>query len=85
MSFQMRKEDRAEVSRQAWLDTGDGGPLLNCLLVDISESGAKLAFDEVDQIPETFSLRLSRFGHPRHQCRVVWRSSTALGVTFGPG
>lgn len=82
MTFQLRREDRAEVSRRAWLDTGDGGPLVNCTLVDISESGAKIAIDEVDTVPETFTLWLSRYGYPRYSCRVVWRDCDAIGVRF---
>jgi hypothetical protein len=83
MTFQMRREDREEVGRQAWLDAGDGGPTLACTLVDISKSGAKLVIDEVGQIPESFTLRLSRFGRP-YSCRVVWRRHDAIGVKFAP-
>ena len=82
MTFTMRRENREEKGNRAWLDTGDGGPLLSCTLVDISESGAKLAIEEADQIPERFILRLSRYGQPRLSCRTVWRNANTLGVTF---
>lgn len=77
----MRREIRKEVGRVAWLASG-GGSLVNCTVIDISSSGAKLTIDEVDQLPETFSLWLSRYGPPRYSCRVVWRSSNSVGVTF---
>jgi PilZ domain-containing protein len=82
MTFTMRRESREEVGHRAWLDTGDGAPLVACTLVDISPSGAKLSVDEAGQIPDTFGLRLTRYGHPRFACRTVWRSSNMLGVTF---
>ena len=82
MTFTMRRESREEVGHRAWLDTGDGGPLFACTLVDISPSGAKLSLDAAEQIPETFGLQLTRYGHPRFSCRTVWRSSNMLGVTF---
>jgi len=82
MTFTMRRENREEKGHKAWLDTGDGGPLLTCTLVDISESGAKLSVEEADLIPDRFSLRLSRYGHPRFSCRTVWRNANTLGVTF---
>jgi len=82
MSFTMRRENREEKGHRAWLDTGDGGPLLSCTLVDISESGAKLSIEDADQIPDRFSLRLSRYGHPCFSCRTVWRNANTLGVTF---
>jgi hypothetical protein len=82
MTFTMRREIREEKGQRAWLDTGEGGPLVACTLIDISPSGAKLAIDSGDQIPETFWLRLTRYGHPRFSCRTVWRSSNAIGVTI---
>jgi hypothetical protein len=33
-------------------------------------------------VPAAFTLLLSRFGHPRYSCRVVWRSHDSLGVMF---
>jgi len=78
----MRREGREEVGRRAWLDTGNGGPLLPCTLVDISPGGAKLAIEEAEQVPQTFGLRLTRYGHPRFSCRTVWRTANALGVVF---
>jgi len=82
MTFTMRRESREEVGHRAWLDTGDGGPLLACTLIDISPSGAKLAIDDAAQLPETFALQLTRYGHPHFSCRVVWRNASALGVAF---
>jgi hypothetical protein len=82
MSFTMRREGREDKGHRAWLDTGEGGPLLACTLVDISASGAKLSLDVIDRIPETFSLRLTRYGEPRFACRTVWRNSNTIGVIF---
>jgi hypothetical protein len=84
MNFQMRREERQDVGRPAWLDPGDGGALVRCTLIDISESGAKIAIEEGEQVPESFNLCLSRWRHPRYACRVVWRNALAIGVTFGP-
>jgi hypothetical protein len=82
MTFTMRRESREDKGHRAWLDTGEGGPLLACTLVDISASGAKLSLDVIDQIPETFSLRLTRYEQPRFACRTVWRNSNTIGVVF---
>ena len=82
MTFTMRRESREDKGHRAWLDTGEGGPLLTCTLVDISASGAKLSLDASDEIPDTFSLRLTRRGQPRFACRMVWRNANPIGVTF---
>jgi hypothetical protein len=83
VTFRMRKDNRNKVDRTAWINVGDGRPLRSCTLIDISDSGAKLALEEeVDDIPEIFSLWLSRHGHPRYSCRVVWSSQNKIGVQF---
>lgn len=82
MTFSMRREEREDKGHRAWLDIGDGSRLLTCTLVDISTSGAKLAVEAADAIPDRFSLRLSRFGHPRYSCQTVWRNANLIGVTF---
>jgi hypothetical protein len=51
-------------------------------VVDLSESGAKLAVGEADKIPDTFTLRLTQHGQPRFSCRTVWRSFNTIGVEF---
>lgn len=80
MTFTMRRESRKDVGRRAWLDIGDGRPLQVCTLIDISPSGAKLAIDDATQVPQTFRLHLTRGGAANFSCRVVWRSTDALGI-----
>jgi hypothetical protein len=83
MAFRMRKDNRNRVDRTAWISVGEGRPLRNCTLIDISDSGAKLALEEeVADIPVIFSLWLSRLGHPRYSCRVVWSHQNKIGVQF---
>ena len=71
MAFRMRQDNRNKVDRVAWISVGDGLPLRNCTLIDISDSGAKLAFEEVGDIPDIFS-----FG-----CRVTGIHATRAGLS----
>ncbi len=82
MTFTMRREHREEKTQRAWLDTGDGGPIVPCTLLDISPGGAKLELDAPERIPETFCLRLTRYGRQRLSCRTVWRSANMIGVAI---
>ena len=83
MNFRMRKDNRNKVDRIAWISFGDGRPLRNCTLIDMSDGGAKLALEEeIGDIPDIFSLWLSRHGHPRYPCRVVWSHENKIGVQF---
>lgn len=82
MTFTMRRESRKEVGRKAWLDVGNGRPLVACTLIDISAGGAKLALDDAAQVPPTFGLRLTHGGRANFSCQIMWRSADALGVAF---
>jgi hypothetical protein len=75
-----RQSPRHTVNRPAWVDAG--GTRCNCILVDISEHGARLEFAAPGTIPETFWLLLSAGGEVRRDCRIVWRSEKHVGVEF---
>jgi len=85
MSFNMRKDPRDKIERPAWISFGGSLPLQKCTLIDISDSGAKLALDDIGQLPDKFNLWLSRHGHPRYVCRIVWRGRNTIGVQFSSG
>jgi hypothetical protein len=51
-----------------------------CILVDLSNRGARIAGVRAHTIPDEFRLR-TPLGD-RRSCRVVWRTEDALGVTF---
>lgn len=51
-----------------------------CILVDLSNRGAKLAGVRAYTIPDEFRLR-TPFGD-RRSCRVIWRTEDTLGVEF---
>jgi hypothetical protein len=85
MTFNMRQEPREKIDRPAWISIGGSLPLLNCTLIDISDNGARLALSGNAELPEKFSLWLSRHGHPRYTCRIVWSGQKTIGVQFSSG
>jgi len=54
----------------------------NAFIIDISDSGAQLEVLNPQALPEEFSLLIGGQSAVRRICRVVWRSSDRLGVTF---
>ena len=84
MVFQMRRGVRRVMDRDAWIKLGEGLPLRPCTLADLSDSGAKLKFEDQEngEIPQAFDLLLTRHGHPSYPCRVVWRKENVIGVQF---
>jgi hypothetical protein len=55
---------------------------LGCVLADISDTGGRIGVDNIDDVPETFTLWLAKNGSARRNCRVVWRSQKQVGVSF---
>jgi PilZ domain len=55
-----------------------------CSIVDISDSGARLQFEEEFEVPERFVLLLTKGKGPRRHCEIVWRNGLFIGVKFPP-
>jgi len=82
MGIEQRQSPRQTVNRPAWVDLGAQGAKHDCVLVDISDTGARLELAAPAAMPETFRLLLSAGGEVRRECRIVWRSSNQVGVQF---
>jgi len=79
-------DNRRDAVRLRTLKSGkvvfnDGNSVVDCVVRDLSESGAKLKVVSVVGIPDHFTLALEgeRNGRP---CSVAWRKGAELGVTF---
>ena len=82
MTFRRRQDPRSKIDRPAWISVDDALPLRKCTLIDLSDGGAKLALEGIAQIPNKFSLWLSRDGYPRYLCRIVWSDQNTMGIEF---
>ena len=58
-----------------------GGNAFDCVVRDLSVNGARLAMVSTAGIADTIELSFDGL-HTVRPCRVVWRSSTELGVEF---
>jgi hypothetical protein len=56
-------------------------PLIPCMILDISESGARIALKELHDLPAEFTLLLGPKG-PVRKCQRMWQDGLALGVAF---
>jgi hypothetical protein len=73
-------------SRQRLLKAGTikfvGRGAINCLVLNLSATGAALEVSNQTEIPERFTLVMP--GDGLHlSCRTVWRKERRIGVTFG--
>src|SRR5260370_21464847 len=56
--------------------------LRKCMLLDISEAGARLAIDGAGDLPDEFTIIFGPGGRPFRRCQVVWRADKQVAVKF---
>ena len=79
-ALQRRRSRRRRVRRRARVITPQGKNRVSCRIVNLSNTGAMLAFSQLHLCPEEFVLK-PYFGKYRN-CKVVWRKEPNLGVRF---
>jgi hypothetical protein len=57
------------------------GSTFDCVIRNVSETGASLQLESQVGIPETFDLMFTEDKTLR-KCRIVWRSANTIGVAF---
>jgi invasion protein IalB len=65
----------------AWADPGGVLPVIDCKILDLSETGARVALPAGVELPDLFQLQIdsSRILGP---AEVVWRDQHQVGVRF---
>jgi hypothetical protein len=79
---QFKRSPRKAFERLGWVEFEDGSSILNCVIENISDTGAKLIFKDASEVPDSFILWLSQDGRVARQCQVVRRSGREFGVRF---
>jgi hypothetical protein len=86
MRAQKRKTDRVrfELGYPARIVAIDGTWFRDCLIEDISQTGAKISVsDSVEGLNlGEFFLALSRTGVAHRRCRMMWVKGDTMGVSF---
>ena len=86
MGVQKRKAGRVrfEYGYPARIMGIDGTWCRDCLIEDVSETGAKISLsDSVEGLNLTeFFLALSRTGTAHRRCRMVWLTGDSMGILF---
>ena len=76
-----RKFERKPVKIGASAIMSNADATVDCTILDVSESGAKLELRDVDIVPARFKLFVPESDYI-HDCEVVWREGPHLGVKF---
>ena len=76
-----RSLKRTRVLRNAKIIVPRRSPVIHCTVQNINSGGACLKMANTYGVPQTFELTFEH-GRTRRACRVVWRTSDKLGVSF---
>jgi hypothetical protein len=81
-AHEQRRNKRQSLGYHAQIEAIGGDGALDCTIKDVSETGARVAADSPDRLPDEFILRLTKDGATRRLCKVVWRTEREAGVSF---
>jgi hypothetical protein len=82
VASELRKKPRRQFHYRAQILTSENGPPHACAIVDISQSGARIALESSEDLPRRFVLLLSAQGSAQRVCRLVWQRGLSAGVEF---
>ena len=77
-----RQGPRRALNRPAWLICEQSPQPILCLLVNISDRGARLQVQPDTSLPEQFDLAISLDRSITRHCKLIWRDGAAVGVRF---
>jgi hypothetical protein len=79
--FNRRRSARRAANQAAWIERVST-ILERCVVINVSDSGARLTIRDVYDLPESFALHMTRTSNAGRLCRIVWRRDHDVGVEF---
>jgi PilZ domain len=77
-----KREARRSVHQPGWVTLDGGFAARQCVVQDLSSSGAKITLDDAIALTGKLRLAFSRDARTGRSCEVVWRRGKSLGVKF---
>lgn len=82
----MTSEQRIDVRKRTFLkgriEFNGGASTMDCLVRDLSATGARLELSETSALPEVFDLYIAQ-KDTTYRSTLCWRRDDGIGVTFG--
>ena len=82
MALTKKREARKLLGQTAWITLDGGFAARQCVVQDISTTGAKIVIDGAIALPAMLRLAFARDARTGHRCQVVWREGRSAGVKF---
>jgi hypothetical protein len=75
-----KRESRKSLSQPGWITLEGGFAARQCVVQDLSATGAKVTIDDPNSLPTKLRLAFSRDARTGRRCEVVWRRGKSVGV-----
>jgi hypothetical protein len=80
-----KRAARKSLQQPGWITLEGGFAARQCVVHDMSASGAKVTIDDPNTLPAKLRLAFSRDARTGRNCEVVWRRGKTYGVKFLQG
>ena len=77
-----KREARKSLSQPGWITLEGGFAARQCVVQDLSTTGAKVTIDDPNSLPAKLRLAFSRDARTGRRCEVVWRRGKSVGIKF---
>jgi len=82
MAVAKKRDARKSVQQPAWVTLEGGFAARQCMVHDMSSSGAKITVTDASVLAGRVRLAFSRDARTGRNCKVVWRRGKSFGVKF---
>jgi hypothetical protein len=76
------RDPRKSLRQPGWITFEGGFAARECIVEDLSSTGAKITVDEPIVLPPSFRLAFARDARTGRNCEVVWRRGQSVGAKF---
>jgi hypothetical protein len=82
MALTKKREARKSLRRTAWITLDGGFAARQCVVQDISTTGASITVEGAATLPAKLRLAFARDARTGRNCQVVWRRGNSAGIKF---
>jgi PilZ domain len=82
MAVTKKREARKSLHQPGWITLEGGFAARQCVVQDMSTSGAKITIDDPNVLPARLRLAFARDARTGRKCEVVWRRGSLVGIKF---
>jgi hypothetical protein len=82
MTATKKREARKSLHQPGWITLEGGFAARQCVVQDMSSTGAKVTIDDPNTLPARLRLAFARDARTGRNCEVVWRRGKSFGVKF---